>query len=327
MKENQKIIILVGISGVGKSTWCSNYINTHTNVARVNRDSIRQQLVGTLKNYYTRSNIKQLEKTVTNIQEENIKSLLDLGYDVIIDNTNLQLSIIIDFVIKYNHRVDIELKWFDKSPSRFDYLDSSFINDCGLALYERDSLLGIATVDRFEYTKYLNKQFHQYVKLKSEIDFDILKKTDSKVVQNHVNPCIISDLDGTLCLYGDNNPYDRDFSQDILNKPVYQIISNYYWERPQVKTVIFFSGRSDKFESVTRAWLTKNLDGIPYELYMRKHGDTRKDSIIKYEMYMDKIKHRWSVNFVIDDRLSVLEDCWEKLGIFCMNVNQGNIRF
>lgn len=50
----KKLIILVGISGSGKSTWATEYIQKNPDTLRINRDDIRKSLVGTLKNYYPR---------------------------------------------------------------------------------------------------------------------------------------------------------------------------------------------------------------------------------------------------------------------------------
>lgn len=133
--------------------------------------------------------------------------------------------------------------------------------------------------------------------------------------------CIICDLDGTLCLF-DGNPYDRDFSKDIVNEPIRKILTSYLTN--SYDNLVFLSGRNDKFESVTREWLNKYF--LNYELYMRKDKDFRKDVIVKEELYNNHVKNKYNVSFVIDDRLQVCR-LWYYLGLFVLNVNQGLIEF
>lgn len=133
--------------------------------------------------------------------------------------------------------------------------------------------------------------------------------------------CIICDLDGTLCLF-DGNPYDRDFSKDIVNEPIKKILTSYLTNN--YDNLVFLSGRNDKFENVTREWLNKYF--LNYELYMRKDKDFRKDVIIKEELYNNYVKNRYNVSFVIDDRLQVCR-LWYSLGLFVLNVNQNLIEF
>ena len=53
MKEDEinypKIIFLVGMSGAGKSTYATKYINDNPDTIRVNRDDLRKTFVGTLE--------------------------------------------------------------------------------------------------------------------------------------------------------------------------------------------------------------------------------------------------------------------------------------
>jgi len=45
---NRQIKVLVGVSGSGKTTWATKFINENPKWVRVSRDDIRRQLVGTL---------------------------------------------------------------------------------------------------------------------------------------------------------------------------------------------------------------------------------------------------------------------------------------
>lgn len=63
----QQVIINVGVSGAGKTTWSTQYMKKNIGNYRINRDSIRLQLVGTLDDYYQRKDLNYLEKLVTEI--------------------------------------------------------------------------------------------------------------------------------------------------------------------------------------------------------------------------------------------------------------------
>ena len=139
--------------------------------------------------------------------------------------------------------------------------------------------------------------------------------------------CIICDLDGTLSLFDKEkkNPYDRDFENDEVNEKVLFILKSWDYFNPK-GSIHFLSGRNDKFKDQTLEFLNKHLVGVHYNLVMRKDGDFRKDVIVKEEMYNNWIKDKYTVDFVIDDRLQVCR-LWYSLGLFVFNVNQGLIEF
>lgn len=144
---------------------------------------------------------------------------------------------------------------------------------------------------------------------------------------------IVCDLDGTIadCMHRigwiKHRPKNYDaFGAGIPHDtPIEQTI----WlvrEFAKSSFIIMCSGRSDKFRIETEQWLKKH--DVPYEtLLMRKEGDMRADYIIKEELLQDIRKHYGEPYLAIDDRLSVIEKCWVKNGIYVLNVNQHNINF
>jgi phosphoglycolate phosphatase-like HAD superfamily hydrolase len=86
---------------------------------------------------------------------------------------------------------------------------------------------------------------------------------------------------------------------------------------------IYISGRSDRVQSKTTAWL--QLYGlIPCQgLYMRKHGDHRPDHVVKLEL-LGKIKDDgFTPIMAFDDRQQVV-DMWRTNGVPCAQVAEGN---
>ena len=163
----KKLIILVGISGSGKSTWTTEYIQKNPDTLRINRDDIRKSLVGTLKNYYQNKNIKYLENTVTIISEDILKRLLTTHFSIIIDNTNLKIKDIERILeLAKNILYEVEFK-FIECP----------LPKAKLRVYTRDFLEKNCNPFRIEYDnirnlealKYIDKQYIKYEQIKNYI--------------------------------------------------------------------------------------------------------------------------------------------------------------
>lgn len=87
--------------------------------------------------------------------------------------------------------------------------------------------------------------------------------------------------------------------------------------------IIICSGRKDSSREVTEKWLNDN--GIAHdELFMRKHGDNRKDSIVKREIYETLIEPNYDVYLVFDDRDQVVDMWRNELGLKTFQVAEGN---
>ena len=59
---------------------------------------------------------------------------------------------------------------------------------------------------------------------------------------------------------------------------------------------------------------------------MRKTDDSRKDSIIKKEIFLEHIDKEYNVMSVFDDRPQVIR-MWRDLGLFVFDVNQSECEF
>src|SRR5688572_15557857 len=104
---SQEVIINVGVSGAGKTTWSINYIRKHPKFVRINRDDIRKILVGDLEGYYQvdKQLLAKRENYVSSLEELLFVQHLSRGFSVIIDNTHLKPSYIqkwIDFTQAWN---------------------------------------------------------------------------------------------------------------------------------------------------------------------------------------------------------------------------------
>lgn len=135
---------------------------------------------------------------------------------------------------------------------------------------------------------------------------------------------IICDLDGTLALLGNRNPYETARAiEDALNEPVANVIEVYAHQKLYDVRLLLVSGREEKYRDVTLKWLIKH-DIKNYEaLYMRPTGDKRKDYVVKREIYEKSIHGKYYVLFVLDDRDQVVK-MWRELGLTCFQVEYGD---
>lgn len=106
----KNIIICIGVSGAGKSSWTKEFIKNNPSYLRSNRDSIREALMPNHQNsWYGRDDRQQLESLVTAIETKIIYSTY---YDVVLDNTNCSLKNLKDMVLTLEKYKDVKFKIF-----------------------------------------------------------------------------------------------------------------------------------------------------------------------------------------------------------------------
>ena len=133
---------------------------------------------------------------------------------------------------------------------------------------------------------------------------------------------IIVDIDGTLAdMRGVRGPFEWDkVSQDKPHQDIIDLVRDL--RSLKKYKIIITTGRDGVCEEATKEWVLEH--GVNYdEFFIRKAGDFRKDNIIKSEIYMDHIRPKYDVKFVIDDRDQVVE-MWRSLGLRVLQVAPGN---
>lgn len=109
-----------------------------------------------------------------------------------------------------------------------------------------------------------------------------------------------------------------------LDTPIWPVI-NTIKALAKNHPVFFVSGRMESEREVTTNWL-KTVAGFEWDiddslLMMRPSNDSREDSIIKREIYHNRIKPFYEVICVFDDRPRVIR-AWRAEGLFVFNVDQ-----
>ncbi len=134
--------------------------------------------------------------------------------------------------------------------------------------------------------------------------------------------CIICDIDGTLAKKSDRSPYEwTRVGEDTVQIHTKMLLEAF----AGIKTIILVSGRDGRCVDITKYWLMENK--ISYdELYMRPVMNSEKDTIIKYNIFKNYIEPNYKVDFVIDDRPSVIR-MWKSIGLPVFDANQNYYKY
>lgn len=148
---NKKIIVLVGISGSGKSTFAhQQWLKDPLNTVIINRDKIRELLFGyteeSIKDYYTKGGLHLLENKVTEYEDMLISESVHQNNTIIMDATHLSKK----YLKRYEDwGIPFELVWFDVSLNEAICRDSKRVRKVGKEI--------------------ITKQFNNYINLKKEL--------------------------------------------------------------------------------------------------------------------------------------------------------------
>lgn len=288
----RKVILMKGLPGSGKSTLAKKIIAENPETyKRINRDDLRAMFDNGIT---SQSN----EKFVKKVRDVLIVKALEEGKSIVIDDTNLSETnfrrvsqLVQEYNAKFNQKVEVEVREVDTAVA---------------VCIERDSLREKPVGE-----KVIRKMHRQF-----------FKDSPEYCTQNPDLPkAIICDLDGTLALMNGRNPFDASkCDEDEINTPVANVLKNY---KKLGYQILLVSGREDRYKAPTLRFLEKHE--IEYDdLIMRKTQDSRKDSIIKTEIYHEFIKDKYFVEFVLDDRNQVVDTWRNDLKLPCFQVYYGD---
>lgn len=302
----KKMIIAVGPSASGKSTWASEHVNNNINWVRVNRDMLRKQLYGyeDLRIYHNDPRKRHREKCVTDAEVALIRDMLARGYSVVVDNTNLRKEYIDAYVQKFKNDCEIEFKLFTDVP----------IEMC----IERDHMR--LENDRVGHDV-IKKQFDMMHVLTSKYTFQTVYPKDIKPIEQDESlpKGYVFDIDGTIADNNHRDPYD--WSKVIDDTAIEASIHTLKSHHMSGHKIVLCSGRDAVCEQSTVEWLEKH--NVPYDnLYMRPKGDRRPDWYVKEEMWRD-ISRTMYIIAMYDDRDSVVKH-GRACGLKVYQVEYGN---
>lgn len=148
-------------------------------------------------------------------------------------------------------------------------------------------------------------------------------------MDNKRSPGIIVDIDGTISDCSHRRHYveqeDKNwkaFYDNMGHDIPHQWCINLIRLCQSEYKIILVSGRPEDYFYETLFWLERYKIEFD-ELFMRPKNDHREDYIIKSEIYDQKIKDKYDIKFVIDDRKQVV-DMWRSKNLVCLQCAEGN---
>jgi predicted kinase len=290
-------ILTVGLPGSGKSTWAREQCDGNPGKYKmVSKDDLRAMLDNGVWS-------KKNETFVLQMRDAIILAALEDGKSVIVHDTNLHhkhLQQIKDIV---RGRAVVTTKSFLDVP----------IETCIKQDLKRFNSVGEAVI---------RKMYKDFL-APAPADFPY-------VPYNDVLPdCIIVDIDGTIARMNGRGPFDwHRVGEDVPHEQVLHVIDCYRqgydpafgWNVPL--TTIVMSGRDASCREQTEKWLS-DLGFKHHHLLMRRVGDSRKDTIVKEEIYRMCVEGVYNVRAVFDDRNSVVAT-WRSLGLPVFQVAEGD---
>ncbi|MEV6953135.1 AAA family ATPase [Streptomyces sp. NPDC051183] len=248
------------------------------------------------------------EQTVLEIQDEAVRAAVDGGFDVVVDNTHLTSHIPKRLKAAVAGRATFVVHDFTDVP-----VEECLRRDAARERQVGEEIIRILADKHAKARKGGWRLTAEWLNEQPDV---------SPYVADPALPAaVMCDIDGTLALTGERNPYD--FSRceiDLLNTPVRDALGAF--KRADGDTIVLLSGRGEEFRQQTEAWLLRNE--VPYdELWMRPAGDTRRDDIVKAELFNAHVRDRYAVRVSLDDRDRVVA-IWRRMGLATWQVNYGD---
>lgn len=303
--DKRVLIICRGIQGSGKSTWAKQWCREDPeHRVRFNNDDICNML----GDYW----VPNREKLVTEAKANMITFALIKGYDVVVDNMNLNpkedewiRTLCANIEKDKGIHVDIEYKDFWTPVEECIRRDAMRPNPIG------------EKVIRQTWRRYKDFIIHEEI---------MAAKAKSLVQDTNLPAAIIVDMDATVCLNTSGRPfYGEGAAEGMLTDepitPVIELIRNFCDNYPA--KLIILTGREDTPEvrKATEQWLENNWLH-PDILLMRPAKSFTAGSMCKKKLYEDNIKGKFYIPFVLEDNCKCVE-MWRNEGLICLQPNEG----
>lgn len=299
-----RILVLCGLSGAGKSSWAREHVAASAGAAVVvSRDGLRRMLFGygpgPMAGHYSAPDLGHREELVTAAQRAAMRAALACGKEVVVDDTNLSLRTINNF-LRHFPDVEVAFRLFEADAEQAAARDTLRAEPVGQAV--------IAA---------------QAAKLR------MLKRTFGFAARPAPAPlpagpaglptAFVFDMDGTLAINAGRHPFDwTRVHEDLLDPAVHQVLCAV---RAAGHRIVVCTARDGSCEQASRDWLARH--GVtPDAFYIRPAGDGRPDHAVK-EGFWREVCGSHHVLALIDDRDSVVRHA-RSLGLKVLQAAAGD---
>ena len=305
---NKKFILTRGIQGSGKSTWARKWVEEDPeHRIRINNDDIRNMLGP----YW----IPSRESIVSNTKLQTTLYAMRMGYDIVVDNMNLNPK-----EVKYWENVinsHNNIKTSDINPDWVQYEYEIEFKDFFIPLEEcirRDAMrpnpIGEKVI-RDTWKRY--KHFIQTSSVENYVNN--LKKYEGKP------KCIVIDMDSTVCFNMSKRPWFGEGAaegmiNDVPNTGVCDVIRQLQEEY----LIVVATGRDTSQEEVTKQWLAKQGINVD-EYFFRTNGDYRKGVEVKKEE-ITSILEKYDIVAIFEDCEPIVQ-MYRDMGLTVLQPNSG----
>ncbi|MBG0561880.1 phosphatase domain-containing protein [Actinoplanes aureus] len=295
-----RLLITRGLPASGKTTFARKL---QPDVVRVNRDDLRIMLHG--RRLFT----QRAEAQVTQAQRAAVEALLRARGSVIVDDTNLRGKTVREWA-------ELAAR-FDATFEVHDFTDVP-VEECVRRDADRpeDERVGEDAIRRMHDRYLAGKNLPLPVPWVERGGPGLVYRPDPELPE-----AVLVDIDGTVALMSGRSPYD--WGRVGEDEPNPAVITAVRAMHAAGHAIVFCSGRDEVCRPETEAWLDLFV-GVPYEgLFMRPAGDSRKDSVVKREIFDRQVRDRWRIVGVFDDRQQVVR-MWRALGLTVFQVAEGD---
>ncbi|MEU4157596.1 AAA family ATPase [Actinoplanes sp. NPDC026670] len=295
-----RLLITRGLPASGKTTFARKL---QPDVVRVNRDDLRRMLHG------RRLATQHAEAQITQAQRAAVEALLRARGSVIVDDTNLRAKTVREWAeMAARHNASFEVHDFTDVP----------VDECVRRDADRpeDEQVGEEPIRRMHQRYLAGKNLPLPIPFADPGGSGVIYRPDPDLPK-----AVLVDIDGTVALMSGRSPYD--WGRVGEDEPNPAVITAVRAMHAAGHAIVFCSGRDAVCRPETEAWLDLFV-GVPYEaLFMRPEGDSRKDSIVKREIFDQEVRDRWLIVGVFDDRQQVVR-MWRQLGLTVFQVAEGD---
>lgn len=290
--QKTKLILTVGISGSGKTTWAEEFTRNRGDWVNINRDDIRFSMSNNgVRDWSTYKFKRSKEKLVSEIAMNLAKVSSRAGKSIIISDLNLSQRVRNmwrDFAKSYH--MSFEVKEFEVSWEDAVKRDTQRFGGLGVSVLRKQW-----------------EMWNTYIGRRVYIPDESLPKA------------FLCDIDGTVaCNTSGRGWYDWDrVDEDFPRKHVVSMVHGLIQSG---LIPVFLSGRDGSCSKKTYDWIMEYImvDYLPendgFHLLMRDPKDHRRDSVIKEEIFWKYVANRFNIVACIDDRPQMIR-AWEDLKI------------